>query len=220
VVNPLKKGRPRFRRSKIQKISIVARSSYMANGSASSQNLTSHNKRTRGAESDVNEKTASITFEQAEEQAWLEIERYLTTMNPYDFQEVVAALLRAMGYHVSWVSPPGKDHGIDILAAADPLGARGPRVKVQVRRRGEAVTADGLNAFMALLGDDDVGIFVSAGGFTKPAEEAARMQEKRKVTLIDLERFFDLWIEHYERLDDSARRRLPLQPIHFLAPSP
>lgn len=36
--------------------------------------------------------------------------------------------------------------------------------------------------------------------------------------MIDLERFFDLWVEHYPKLDDAARRRFPLQPIYFLAP--
>jgi hypothetical protein len=46
---------------------------------------------------------ASITFEEAEEQAWSEIEQYLRGMNPFDFQHLVADLLRAMGYHVSWV---------------------------------------------------------------------------------------------------------------------
>ena len=172
------------------------------------------------AESDVTEKTASITFEQAEEQAWSEIERYLTTMNPYEFQELIAALLRGMGYHVSWVAPPGRDRGIDVIAWTDPLGTRGPRVKVQVKRVGGAVGVEGLRAFMAVLAEGDVGIFVSTGGFTKDAEDEARTQEKRKVTLVDLERLFNLWVEYYERLDESARRRFPLQPIHFLAPLP
>jgi hypothetical protein len=29
----------------------------------------------------------------------------------------------------------------------------------------------------------------------------------------------ELWIEHSARLDDADRRRLPLKPIYFLAPS-
>ena len=44
-------------------------------------------------------------------------------MPPYQFQDLVAALLRAMGYHVAWVAPPGKDGGTDIVAYTDPLGA-------------------------------------------------------------------------------------------------
>lgn len=165
-------------------------------------------------------KAASITFEEAEEQAWFEIDQYLRGMNPFDFQELVASLLRAMGYHVSWTSPPGKDGGMDIIAWTDPLGTRPPRIKVQVKRQVQTIGVDGLRSFMSLLGEDDVGIFVSMGGFTKDAEELARTQERRKVTLIGLEALFDLWVEHYAELTDDARRRLPLRPIHFLAPEP
>jgi restriction system protein len=165
-------------------------------------------------------KVASITFEEAEEQAWREIDQYMRGMKPYDFQDLVAGLLRAMEYHVSWIAPPGKDGGVDILAWTDPLGTRPPRIKVQVKRQAQAVNVDGLRAFMARLGDDDVGIFVSVGGFTKDAADEARAQEKRKITLIDLEELFDLWVRYYARLADDARRRLPLRPIHFLAPEP
>jgi restriction system protein len=167
---------------------------------------------------DDTSKETSITFEQAEEQSWAEIEAYLRQMKPYDFQELVASLLRAMGYHVSWVAPPGKDGGTDIIALPDPLGTRPPRIKVQVKRQVDAVRVDSVRSFMAVLGDEDVGLFVATGGFTKDAAEEARTQERRRVTLIDLERLFDLWIEYYGKLTDEARQRLPLKPIYFLSP--
>lgn len=162
--------------------------------------------------------STEITFERAGEQAWLEIERHVTTMPPYDFQDLVAALLRGMGYHVGWVAPPGRDGGVDIVAFNDPLGTRPPRIKVQVKRQQGRVSVDGLRSFMALLGTDDVGIFVNTGGFTRDADDEARNQATRRVTLLDLERLVELWAEHYGRLDEAARRRLPLQPIYFLAP--
>lgn len=161
---------------------------------------------------------ANITFEQAEEQAWAAIAAHLKAMHPYEFQELVASLLRAMGYHVAWVAPPGKDRGIDILAWSDPLGTRPPRIKIQVKRHEENIRVQDLRSFLAVLGEDDVGIFVTTGGFTKDAEDEARTQERRKVTLIDLERLFDLWVEYYPKLDEPARRRFPIQPIYFLAP--
>jgi len=164
--------------------------------------------------------TASITLEEAEEQAWSEIDQYLRAINPYEFQEIVAALLRAMGYHVSWVAPPGKDGGIDILAASDPLGTKPPRIKVQVKRQSQSVDVDGLRSFMAVLGDGDVGIFVSIGGFTKNAADEARLQEKRKITLLNNEQLFDLWVEYYGKLRDEDRRRLPLKSVYFLSPEP
>lgn len=161
---------------------------------------------------------ASITMEQAAEQAWTEIERHLTGMPPFEFQELVGALLRGMGYHVAWIAPPGRDGGVDIMAYNDPLGTRPPRIKVQVKRQQQKVAVDGLRSFMAVLGQEDVGIFVNAGGFTRDAEEEARTQHTRRVVLMDLERLVDLWTEHYGKLDEAARRRLPLQPIYFLAP--
>ena len=94
------------------------------------------------------------------------------------------------------------------------LGTRPPKIKVQVKRQAQAVNVDGLRSFMALLGDGDVGIFVSVGGFTKDAADEARTQEKRKVTLLNSEQLFDLWVEYYEKLKEEDRRRLPLQPIY------
>jgi restriction system protein len=162
-------------------------------------------------------KAATITLETAEEQAWQEIDQYLRNINPYEYQEIVASLLRAMGYHISWIAPPGKDGGIDILAASDPLGTKPPRIKVQVKRQEQKIDVNGLRSFMALLGDGDVGIFVSVGGFTKDAAAEARAQEKRKITLLDNEDLYDLWVKYHDKLSNQDRRRLPLEPVHFLA---
>lgn len=167
---------------------------------------------------EASEKDARVTYEQAEEQAWEEIETFVGAMPPYEFQDLVSNLLKALGYYVSWVSPPGKDGGIDIIAHVDPLGTRPPRVKVQVKRAIEKVSVTTLNSFLALIDDGDVGLFVSTGGFTKDAEEAARRQTNRKITLIDLDRLVELWIESYGKLGEKARRSLPLTPIYFLTP--
>lgn len=163
-------------------------------------------------------KSARITFEQAEEQAREEIENYFSSMNPYELQQLVADLLKAMGYYPSWISPPGRDGGLDIVAYPDPLGTRPPRIKVQVKRQAAAVDEDGLRSFLALVNEDDAGLFVSIGGVTRAAQEAARKQERRKITLIDLNRLVELWIEFYGKLDNLAREQFPLTPIYFLTP--
>jgi restriction system protein len=157
-----------------------------------------------------------LAFEEAEENAWDLVENYLQTMNPYDFQSVVADLLSAMHYHVAWIAPPGKDKGIDIIAYNDPLGTTAPRIKVQVKHRDQSIPVEGLRAFMSILGTDDVGIFVSSGGFTSDAKEEARTQERRKITLLDLRQFYDLWIQYYETLSQDARQRFPLKPVYYL----
>ena len=172
-------------------------------------------------EEEIEEETpgAATTLEEAEEQAWSEIQEHLEAMNPYDFQNLVAGLLRGMGYHVAWVSPPGPDKGIDIISHSDPLGIKGPRIKVQVRRRDERTNVEGVRSFMALLASGDVGLFISTGGFTKDAEQEARNQENRRIMLVDLKRLFDLWVEHYAEIPEVNRRLLPLKSVYYLIPS-
>jgi restriction system protein len=162
---------------------------------------------------------ARLTLEEAQETAFTEIRDYLQTMDPYDFQDLVAALLRGMGYHVVWVSPRGRDGGLDIVAQADPLGTEGPRVKGQVKRRKDKASADEMRAFMSLVGSHDVGVFISLGGFTSEAESIARTQESRRVTTIGLSSLLNLWIEHQSKMDESDRQLLPLTPVHYLTPS-
>jgi restriction system protein len=172
-------------------------------------------------EDEVDEEAeVSATLEEAEEIAWAEIRSYLVTMPPYEFQALVGSLLRAMGYYVLWISPPGADRGIDLVAHNDPLGTTSPRILVQVKRQGDTkIAVDGLRSFLAVLGDQDVGIYISAGGFTSEAEREARSQEKRRVTLIDLNRLVALWVEHFDDLDDEDRQRLPLKPVYYLSRS-
>jgi len=161
----------------------------------------------------------SQTFEEAEEAAWAEIWAYLQQIDPYDLQKLVAALLEAIGYHVSWVSPPGKDGGIDVIAWTDPLGTKPPRIKIQVKRRKDNIPVEELRSFLAMLSGDDVGLYVTTSGFTRDAAAEARNQHTRKITLIDRERLVELWIEYMDRIDEDARRLLPLKPIYFLAPA-
>ncbi len=160
----------------------------------------------------------SVTLEVAQEQARDQIASYLHAMDPYEFQKLVGDLLTAMGYHVAWISPPGKDDGIDLLAYPDPLGTRPPRIKVQVKRYEKAIPVSEVSAFMGNLGSDEVGIFVATGGFTKDAEAKARTDKQHRVTLVGLDALVKLWVKHYAALDDLARQRLPLQPVYFLAP--
>lgn len=174
---------------------------------------------TDGDDDSVEGTTAAATLEEAEETAWKEIEEYLTNLAPLDFQNLVAALLRGMGYHVAWVAPAGPDGGMDVVAFSDPLGTQRPRIKVQVKRRQDKTSVEGLRSFLAVLGDEDIGLFVSTGGFTREAETEARQQQKRRVTLVDLERLFDLWVEHYDRIPEEGKRLLPLKPVYYLAPN-
>ena len=160
---------------------------------------------------------ASVAFEEIEQTAMAGLERHINKKNPYEYQELVAALLRAMGYHTPFVAPKGKDGGVDIVAYRDPLGTESPRIQVQVKHRESSATAQEVRQLMGLLQKEgDVGIFVSSGGFTPDAKAAARNSHIH-VELIDLARFIILWQEFYLKLSDEDKALLPLRPIYFLA---
>lgn len=171
-------------------------------------------------EEETDKTKIGMTLEEIEELSREKIQAILEALNPYEFQELVAELLTAMGYFIYWVAPPGKDGGIDIIAYNDPLGTKGPRVKVQVKHKiTTAIPVEPLRAFLSVIGVDEIGIFVSSGGFTSNAWDESRSQDKRKVTLIDLDTLVDLWIKYYQSLSQEGRQKLPLTPVYFPAPS-
>ncbi len=162
----------------------------------------------------------SLITEEAEEKAWLQVRTYLQELKPYEFQVIAGDLLKALGYHFTWVAPAEKERGfINFIMHTDALGMSPPRIKVHVLHTGQPVMFEGLKGFMSVLGTDDSGIFISSGGFTAAVMEEALNQRIYRITLIDLERFFDLWLEYYDTLTEDARQRFPLKPIYFLAPA-
>jgi restriction system protein len=146
------------------------------------------------------------------------IESTIRSFNPYEFQELCAALLRGMGYHTPHVSPPGKDGGLDIVAYRDPLGSESPRMRVQIKHRQSPASVDEIRQLLELLQKEgDVGIFISSGGFTSDARGTARSAHVH-VELIDLTRLIDMWVSFYPKLSDVDKGLLRLMPVSFVAP--
>ena len=159
----------------------------------------------------------AMTFDEIEQIAMEGFERYINKKNPYEFQDLVAALLRGMGYYTPFIAPKGKDGGVDVVAYRDPLGTESPRIQVQIKHRESSATVQEVRQLMGLLQKEgDVGIFVSRGGFTPDAKTTARSSHIH-VELIDLSRFIGLWQEFYDKLTDEDKSMLPLTPIYFLA---
>lgn len=154
---------------------------------------------------------------QYEDIAFNEIRNFIIDKNPYEFQDLVAELLRAMGYHISEVAKRGPDGGIDIIAYTDPLGTRQPRIIVQVKHRPkDSVSSDEVQKLAGTLKrNSDVGIFVTSGNFSKPAIKEAR-ESREHIELIDFDRLISLWQEYYSKLSDEQKNLLPLHPIYFL----
>ena len=160
------------------------------------------------------------SYEQAQERAREELESHIAELSPYDFQELVSELLQAMGYHVSFVAPPGPDGGIDIIAYNDPLGTTTPRIKVQVKHRPNTkVTVKEIREIRGLLNPtQDKAIFFSSGGFAAPAEKEARFAIEQ-IELVGLEQTINLWCKYYCNISDQGKKLLPIVKIFFLSPT-
>ncbi|MBI3161372.1 MAG: restriction endonuclease [Chloroflexi bacterium] len=160
----------------------------------------------------------TITLESAQEAAWAQIKKYLSSLNPSELQIMFAELLRAMGYFPSWMAPPEKERGrISLVAHADPLGVKGGRVLAQIVHKGQVVTAEGVRSFASILGANDFGMMVCMGGFTNEAAQELNPSTPQRITTLDAAAFLGLWETHYEKINEEARRLLPLRAVHFLA---
>ncbi|MGA2797677.1 MAG: restriction endonuclease [Thermoguttaceae bacterium] len=158
-------------------------------------------------------------YEEARERAHYEIEEYINNMLPYDFQDLVAELLRAMGYYISFVAPRGPDGGRDVVAYKDPLGTTSPRIYVQVKHRDQKVDVKEVQQLVGTLHKEgDIGLFVSSGGFSAVAEREIQSSNKH-IEKIDLDRLIKLWQQHYEHISETGKALLPLVQVHFLKPS-
>ena len=138
----------------------------------------------------------------------------LSKIDPFDFQNLVAGLLKATGFRILRVSTPGPDGGFDIEAARDIFGFEQPRVKVQVKRRKEQATGPEVQQLAGVTGATHK-LFVSMSGFTAPAiSEAAKHSE---IARMDGDQLVDLLLEHYERLDPESQAMVPLRRVYILA---
>jgi len=133
-----------------------------------------------------------------------------------DMQELVAGILRAMGYKTR-VSPPGADRGRDIFASPDGLGLEEPRIVVEVKHRDGKMSAPQIRSFLGGLRTGDRGLYVSTGGFSKDAKMEAD-RSPIPLTLLVLDDLVKLLVEHYDKADSVTRSMIPLVKMYWPAP--
>lgn len=130
-----------------------------------------------------------------------------------EMQELVAALLRALGYRTI-ISAAGADRGRDIIASRDGFGFEAPRIVVEVKHRKEAMGAPEVRAFLGGRHAEDRGLYVSTGGFTREAQYEA--ERAATVThLMTLDGLARALVEQYEHLDERGRKLLPLTRLYW-----
>ena len=154
------------------------------------------------------------SFDGLAELALERIKDRLTNLTWDEMQEMVAALLRALGYRTQ-VSPAGPDRGKDIVASRDGFGFEPPRIVVEVKHRPkQPMGAPEIRAFLGGRHAEDRGLYVSTGGFTREAH----FEAERASTVTHLMTLDDLAssiVENYDSLDARGRILLPLQKLYW-----
>ncbi|MEL6671086.1 MAG: restriction endonuclease [Bacteroidota bacterium] len=137
----------------------------------------------------------------------------IVKLNWEEMQELVAGILRAMGYKTQ-VSPKGPDRGKDILASPDGLGLEDPKIVVEVKHRKGSMGSPAVRSLLGGLRQNDKALFVSTGGFTKEAKYEAE-RANNHLTLIDLDLLVSLIYQYYDNFDSESRTLLPLKKIYW-----
>lgn len=156
---------------------------------------------------------SSATLDQTQEDG--RFQSVVVRVDPAEMQELVAGILRAMGYKTR-VSPSGSDRGKDIVASRDGLGFEDPRIVVEVKHRNATMGSQEIRGFLGGRHESDKGLYVSTGGFTKDARYEAE-RARIPLTLMDLDDLVRVMLEHYERMDIEAQRLVPLRKIYWPA---
>ncbi|UUC94378.1 restriction endonuclease [Comamonas sp. C11] len=150
-----------------------------------------------------------------ESQALERIKDRVNELDWDDMQQLVAGILRAMGYKTQ-VSPPGSDRGKDIVASPDGFGFEHPRIVVEVKHRKGQMGSQEIRSFLGGRHKDDRGLYVSTGGFSKDAlYEADRASIP--LAMWTLDHVVRALIEHYERTDAETKRIVPLKRLYWPA---
>ena len=122
------------------------------------------------------------------------IKDQLSRLDWEQMQELIAGLLRAMGYKTR-VSPQGPDRGKDIIASPDGFGFESPRIVVEVKHRRDKMGAQEIRGFVGGRHKADKGLYMSTGRFTKDVHYEAE-RSSIPLTLMDLDDLADAITDH------------------------
>ena len=165
---------------------------------------------------DVGNKEPEVTEEviDIEEYARDQIVKYIgRKFKGHNLARLVETILQAQGY-VTKKSSPGPDGGVDILAAAGPLGFDAPRICVQIKSSSSQIDVKVLRELQGVMSKvrADQGLLISWGGFTNKAIQEAR-DAFFSIRLWDAGDLIEAIFKHYERFDDELKAELPLKRI-------
>lgn len=134
----------------------------------------------------------------------------------HEMAKIVAAILEAKGF-TTYISPPGPDKGVDILASQGALGFGSPCICVQVKSGADPVDRPTLDQLIGTMSNHkaEYGLLVSWGGFKNSvlSETANHFFKVRLWTHKDVLQEF---LKHYKELPEEMQEAIPLKRIWII----
>lgn len=134
----------------------------------------------------------------------------------HNLARLIESILKAQGY-VTSNSAPGKDGGVDILAAPGALGFDEPRICVQVKSSSSFTDSRVLRELQGTMQRVKAtqGLLVSWGGFTKDTIQESR-SDFFSIRLWDQGDIIDEIMKCYDNMDAEIKSELPLKRMWLL----
>lgn len=136
----------------------------------------------------------------------------LLELEPSEFEEFTADLLRSAGY-IARATQVSGDRGVDVIAHRDPLGFEGV-IKVQCKRSSTPQGSPVVNQLKGTLSHGEVGLFVCLGSYTTDAR--ALEHTSQSLRLLGGRDVVEMTIANYAGLPPRWRSRIPLRLVYVV----
>lgn len=146
--------------------------------------------------SDVS-KSPQLIIENQNELTKESLRKMLHSMDPYQFEYLVADLLQRIGYENVQVTKRSGDKGIDVVANLTVGGITNVKTVVQVKRwTNQRVSGAEIAQLRGSAETDQRGLIITTSDFTKDGLKEAQASNKIPVSLINGEKLIQLLIKY------------------------
>lgn len=119
----------------------------------------------------------------------------LLAMPPFDFEELIAEVLRNLGFENISVTSKTGDGGIDVIGELIVAGAIKNNVCVQVKRLRNNVQRSSISELRGSLRPHQTGLFITTSDYSKPSIKEANDPYKAPISLINGKELVDIMCE-------------------------
>lgn len=121
---------------------------------------------------------------------------FLASTDPIEFEHLVGELFNAMGSESVAVTRRSRDGGVDVRGTLLVGGAIPVQIAAHVKRWKHNVRSLVVDELRGSLGLHDIGLVVTTGRFSTGAREAAQIEDRKPITLIDGDDLVNLMVEY------------------------